>query len=352
VTEGEDAGGGGKAATQPSLPWQRTTLDEVLAQQRGHALLLHGAPGDGSFEFALTLAQAWLCESGQGVRPCGECASCRLVQSMTHPDLNLRMPQTEAIARGWPVVVDANRKPSKQIRIGEVREAIDWISTTTARGRAKVLVLFPAEAMNEAAASALLKTLEEPSASARLLLCAAEPARLLPTVLSRCQRVALPRPTPAQGAAWLQAHGVADAPALLAATAGRPLDALGLHREGVTAAAWAALPRRVAAGDASAFAGWGVPAMLDALLKLCHDAMTASVGGAARFFPEGALVAGISLEKLIPWRRALQNMMMHADHPWNEPLAAEALVAQAREALTIGNDSRTAGRAAMDTLKR
>lgn len=346
------AGEGATPAGQPLLPWLRQTLDEVLVQQRGHALLLHGAPGDGSFEFALALAQAWLCEGGQGTRPCGQCASCRLVHSMTHPDLNLRMPQAEAIARGWPVTVEPNRKPSKQIRIGEVREAIDWITTTTARGRAKVLVLFPAETMNDTAASALLKTLEEPSPSARLVLCAAEPARLMPTVRSRCQRVVLPRPTPAQAAAWLQEQGVSEAPALLAAAAARPLDALALHRQGITAAAWAALPRRMAAGDPSAFAGWGVPATLDALMKLCHDAMATAVGGTARFFPAEALPARISLEKLTPWRRALQNMMIHAEHPWNEPLAAEALVAQAREALTIGNDSSTSGRAAMDTLKQ
>ena len=134
------------------------------------------------------------------------------------------------------------------------------------------------------------------------------------------------------------------------------MDALALHQQGITAAAWSALPRRVAAGDASAFTGWGVPATLDALMKLCHDAMATAVGGTPRFYPAQALPARISLEKLLPWRRALQNLVIHADHPWNEPLAAEALAAQAQEALkaltapktlktlkttlTIGNDSR------------
>ena len=61
-------------------------LRETLATQRTHALLLHGPRGVGQFEMALTLAQAWLCEDtalpgDDGPRPCGSCASCRLVQA-------------------------------------------------------------------------------------------------------------------------------------------------------------------------------------------------------------------------------------------------------------------------------
>lgn len=334
---------------QLPLPWLRAALDEVLARQRGHALLLHGAPGIGSFEFALSLAQAWLCEAGSGVRPCGSCASCRLVQSRTHPDLNVRMPEEEAVARQWPVTLDEKRKPSRQIRIDEVRGALDWIVTTPARGRAKVLVIHPADTMNPAAASALLKTLEEPPAGARLLLCTAEPAWLMPTVLSRCQRVAVPAPDARQAVDWLDGHGVPDARVLLAAAGGRPLEAMRLHVQGVSAAAWSALPGRLARADASALAGWSVPAAVDALTKFCHDTMVVAAGGAPRFFPPERVPAQGRPERLAAWHKTLLRVSRHADHPWHEPLAIEALVAELRDAFVAGGAS---GGGPLDTLGR
>jgi DNA polymerase III subunit delta' len=337
---------------QLPLPWLRAGIDDVLARQRGHALLLHGAPGDGALEFALTLAQAWLCEGADASRPCGRCTSCRFVQSKTHPDLNVRMPEEMALALGWPVDVKEGRKPSRQIRIEEVRGAIDWIVTTPARGRAKVLVLYPAEVMNISAASALLKTLEEPPAGARVLICAAEPARLMATVRSRCQRVALPQPTAAQAAAWLEEQGVADAPVLLRAAGGRPLDALAMHSSGTTAAAWSALPARVAAGDSAALAGWTTAGAVDALMKLCHDAMVMAMGGEPRFFPAATLARSGHLPALDGWLRNLQRVRRHADHPWSEALLLDALVAEGREAFAVRPAAKGSDVAAFDTLVR
>jgi DNA polymerase III subunit delta' len=317
---------------QLPLPWLREALDDVLARQRGHALQLHGAPGIGAFEFALSLAQAWLCEATTDPRPCGRCASCRLVQSRTHPDLNVRMPEEEAVAREWPVLLDEKRKPSRQIRIDEVRAALDWIVTTPARGRAKVLVLYPADTMNPTAASALLKTLEEPPSGARLLLCTAEPARLMPTVRSRCQRVVVPAPSHAQSIEWLEAQNVSDAANLLAAAGGRPLEALRMQAQGVTAAVWTALPARLASADASALTGWSVPAALEALIKFCHDSMVAAVGGQPRFFPRECIPTHGQPRRLASWQKTLQRVALNADHPWHEPLAIEALVGELRDA--------------------
>jgi DNA polymerase-3 subunit delta' len=331
------------------LPWLRAPLDEVLQRQRGHALLVHGAPGIGALEFGLVLAQARLCEANSGPRPCGRCASCRLVQSRSHPDLKLRVPEDLALAIGWPIVFDEKRKPSRQIRIDEVREAIDWIVTTPARAGAKVLVIHPAEAMNETAASALLKTLEEPPASAQIVLLAAEPGTLMPTVRSRCQQVVLPLPSPEAALGWLAAEGVADAAVMLAGAGGRPLDALALARSGVTGAIWASLPRSVARGQPGALAGWPVPRVVDALQKLCHDAMVVAVGGAPRFFPDDAVPAHASLQALRTWQRSLLRVSRDADHPWSEPLLVESLVAEGRSALSNPGKTRSA-EPALDTL--
>jgi DNA polymerase-3 subunit delta' len=323
--------------------------------QRAHALLLVGAPGVGALECQLTLAQAWLCEAeppgAAPAPPCGRCAACRLVQARTHADLRILLPEAQRVARGWEAAADAGdggagkRKPSRWIRIAEVRDAIDWIVTTSARGRAKVLLVHPAEALQWEAASALLKTLEEPPAGARLLLSCSDPERLLPTVRSRCQRVALPAPPTAMATAWLMAQGVGDPAVLLAAAAGRPLEALALHAAGVDAAAWTALPRALASGQAQAWAGWPLPRALDALHKLCHDLLAAAVGGAPVYFPadslpvpgRGAAAAGdvvaSRVRALSAWAQALARPLRHAEHPWNEALLIESLVDQGRRAL-------------------
>jgi DNA polymerase-3 subunit delta' len=315
------------------LPWLAQPLAEALATQRGHALLVHAAPGVGALHFALVLAQAWLCEGGGTCRPCGRCIGCRLVQSHLHPDLFVLLPETLRRELDWPLVDDrtdadeAKRKPSRQIRVGEVRSLIDWAFKTSARGRGKVAVLHPAEAMNAQSANALLKTLEEPPAGTRLLLTAADPAVLLPTVRSRCQRSRLPTPEPAEATAWLAGQGVSQPELLLAACSGWPLDALALSRAGVDAEAWSALPGAVARGQAVAFAGWPVPRVLDALHKVCHDAMARASGAAAtRYFPVQGVPAQGRLSALADWSRELDRVARHDDHPWHDGLLVDALV--------------------------
>ena len=325
------------------LPWLAQPLADALARQRGHALMLHGAAGVGTLEFAIVLAQAWLCEDdGAPRRPCGRCGSCRLVQQHVHPDLFVLMPEAVRLPAGWLLPTDkpdsdeGKKKPSRQIRIDEVRAAIDWVTRTSGRGRGKVVLLHPAEALNLQAANALLKTLEEPPPGTRLLLGVAEPALLLPTVRSRCQRVPLAPPPPAEAQAWLAGQGVKDPAVLLAATAGRPLEALALAQAGIDAAAWAQLPRALARGDAQALAGWPVPRAVDALQKLCHDGMAVAAGGTPRYFPAASLPRRPHGPALAEWSAELVRVARHDEHPWNEGLLLESLSALARRTLTLG----------------
>ncbi len=340
------------------LPWLAQALAAALATHRGHALLVHGAPGVGALPFALVLAQAWLCEdvAPQAPRPCGRCGSCRLVQSHLHPDLFVLLPETLRRAHDWPLAgdkgegEDAKRKPSRQIRIDEVRWLIDWSTRTSARGRGKVAVLHPAEALNAQSANALLKTLEEPPAGTRLVLTAGDPALLLPTVRSRCQRLPLAAPAPAAAASWLLAQGVAQPEVLLAASSGRPLDALALAQAGIDAEAWSALPAAVAGGRAAALAGWPVPQAVDALQKLCHDAMARAGGGPARYFPTDRVPAGSSWPALASWSRELVRIARHEDHPWQEGLMIDALVSLGRLALATPVTAGAAPRRGFVTL--
>ncbi len=326
------------------LPWLAQPLAEVLAAQRGHALLLHAAPGSGALPFGLALAQAWLCEALEGAtddkrRPCGRCGSCRLVQSHVHPDLQVLLPETLRREHDWPLATDkiegedAKRKPSRQIRIDDVRGVVDWVWKTSARGRGKVVLLHPADALNPQSANALLKTLEEPPPGTRILLTTADPALLLPTVVSRCHRFALPDVPGPQARAWLVAQGVVEPEVLLAACSGRVLDALALAAGGVDAAAWAALPAAVAQGQGGVFTGWPVPRVLDALHKLCHDAMAKASGAPTRFFASGRVPAGADMAALATWSRELDRVARNDDHPWQEALLIDALVQAASRAL-------------------
>jgi DNA polymerase-3 subunit delta' len=315
-----------------ALPWLDAPLQQALGQHRGHALLVCGHAGAGMLEFLLRLSQAWLCEgrASDAAMACGHCGSCRLFLSHTHPDFRLRVPEVLAVARGFPVMRDEKRKPSRQIRIDEVRQAIEWMTTTSGRGKGKVLALHPAEAMNAASASALLKTLEEPPPGARLVLSTADRGLLMPTVLSRCQMLQLSPPPRAQALAWLARKGLLQADVLLDGAGGMPLTALQWHLEGVSGASWLSLPHSVAAGDAAALSGWPIPRVVDALQKLCHDAASRVAGGEARFFPSARWPEGASLERLTQWYKSLQRVMQHAEHPWSEPLLIESLVAEGR----------------------
>ncbi len=326
------------------LPWLAAPLRQALERQSGHALLVQGPSGVGQFELALALAQGWLCEAdgvASGDRPCGVCPSCRLVHSRSHPDLLVLVPEALRESLGWASgegeedgdEKSSKRKPSKEIRVDEVRVAVSFALTTSARGRGKVVVVHPAERMNAVAANAFLKTLEEPPGAASFVLASAAPDSLLPTIRSRCQALRLALPEPRDAVAWLAQEGVADPSILLAACGGQPLDVVTMASLGIDGAAWCSLPRRVAAGDASGLRAWPLSRVADALQKLCHDAARVAVGAAPRYFPLASLPASADLSLLVAFSRELRRFAKHAEHPWLADLSVESLVAQCREAL-------------------
>jgi DNA polymerase-3 subunit delta' len=322
---------------QLPLPWLGDALAQSRALAGAHALLIHGPAGVGHLEFGLLLAQAVLCEAPGAAASglaCGRCASCHLVATRVHPDLLIVLPDALRVQLGWvddedSKLTKADAKPSRDVRVEQVRQAIAWSQQTSGRGRGKVLLLHPADAMNGPAANALLKTLEEPPGAMRLLLTSADPERLLPTVRSRCQRLRLALPPQADALAWLQAQGLDDAAALLAAAGGSPLETLAWAQEGLSPALLAALPRRVAVGDASALIGRPLPRVIELLLKLAHDAQVLAAGGAPRFFAAVHLPAHADPAALRQWQHALMRAARHDEHPWNAGLLVESLVSQA-----------------------
>ncbi len=314
------------------LPWLRPAMAAAQSMSRAHALLVHGPAGAGHFEFALLLAQAQLCED-PGAAPCGRCNSCRLVRNRAHPDLLILIPDALRLTLGWQAQEEegsakGETKASREVRVPQVRQAIDWARNTSGRGRGKALVLHSADALNATAANALLKTLEEPPGALRLFLTSTDPERLLPTVRSRCQRLALTLPTAEASLAWLQGQGVADAPALLALSSGSPMEALVLAQEGIDAGWRQQLPQRLARGDASSLRGLALPRVVEMLAKLAHDLMAVAVGAEARYFESQAMPARIDRDAWRAWHATLLRVARHDEHPWNAPLMIEALVAE------------------------
>ena len=329
------------APDDAALPWLAGPAHAIATRQRGHALLVQGSPGAGVFELALRVARTWLCETEGADAPCGRCTACHLLSTNSHPDLRALLPELTQVELGWSVGGNdapdagdgegkAKKKPSKEIKIEAVRDAIAWTQKSSSRGRAKVLLLFPADAMNLVASNALLKTLEEPPQGVRLLLVAEDGERLLPTLRSRCQRIVFDGPTPAQALAWLEAQGAANAPVLLAAAGGQPLAARRLAADGFDAAAWVALPKRVAEGRWEPPAGASVPRLREVLQKLCHDAMAVAAGSAPRYFPAASLPPVAAWAKLADWSQSLARLARHDEHPFNAPLITDSLLAEAK----------------------
>lgn len=325
-------------------PWIAHQLAQLL-QQRGHAWLLVGPSGLGQYPLALELVRAWLCETPAPQGACGSCASCHAIEVRTHADVFVLMPETTMLELGWPLgekaqaeIDDKKRKPSREIRVDAMRDAIEFAQRTSGRGRGKAVLVYPAERMNNVTANALLKTLEEPPGDVRFVLATEAAHQLLPTIRSRCLGHTMAWPGGAQASEWLAGQGVpvADIPVLLRAAGSRPEDALAMARAGVDAKQWAALPKAVARGEPGVMANWGPPRVVDALMKLCHDLMAVRSGAAPRFFETAHLPKPPSSEALAEWSRELGRTMRSAEHPFNAGLMLEALVSRGRSALHSG----------------
>lgn len=322
-------------------PWITRQLTALLAQ-RGHAWLLQGPSGLGQYDLALGLVRAWLCENPAPQGACGACRSCHAIDVRTHADLCVLMPETAMLERQWPLgekaqadLDDKKRKPSKEIRVDAMRETIEFSQRTSAWGRGKAVLIFPAERMNAVSANALLKTLEEPAGDLRFVLASEETQQLLPTIRSRCQSHAMAWPAQDELVAWFAAQGVdaRDAATWLRAAGGRPDDALALARSGRDAGAWARLPKAVQRGDTSAMQGWAPAEIVSALHKLSHDMQAHQQGAAPRFFAAQDLPEPGSFAVLSQWGRELARAARSAEHPFNPGLMHEALLSQAKNAL-------------------
>jgi DNA polymerase III subunit gamma/tau len=155
------------------------TLKNAVEQNRlAHAYLFVGPRGTGKTSTARILAKALNCEKGPTVSPCGVCDSCREISQGISLDV---------------LEIDGASNNS----VDQVRELRENVRFAPVRGRYKIYVIDEVHMLTQQAFNALLKTLEEPPAHVKFVFATTEPHKVLPTILSRCQRFDLRR-IPAQ----------------------------------------------------------------------------------------------------------------------------------------------------------
>lgn len=205
------------------LPWLEGSLQglkKLVEQERfPSALLLHGAPGIGKLQLARRVRDDLLCLESIAGSACGTCRSCLLHAGGAHPDSLVVMPEDTG----------------KPIKVDQIRSIPEFVYSRPQISRRRVLVLYPAEAMNINASNALLKTLEEPADRTHIVLVSDRPASLLPTIRSRCFKWSVMKPVREQALSWLSSVRP-DSPAeqreaALQLAFGAPLLALALMSE-------------------------------------------------------------------------------------------------------------------------
>ncbi|MEO8739493.1 MAG: DNA polymerase III subunit delta' [Casimicrobiaceae bacterium] len=334
----------GAAPWEPLPPWLRAIEASTVAERERwpHALLLAGPRGIGKRLLALHLAQALLCEAPLPTgAACGSCVGCNLVMRGTHPDLRLIEPIIYN-DEGDATSVDS-------ITVEPIRELVDFALLSSHRGRAKVAVIAPAEALNGAAANALLKTLEEPPAGTYLMLVTHQPGRLPATLVSRCRRLPLAHPDAAVAEPWLTERGVANAAVVLAQVGGAPWRALEIADADVqrnrnlllaelarperlspvaVGARLDALPKDQRKTELAAAISW--------LLSWTADLAAVASGGEPRFHPDrraalANLAGRVARVPLFRYYQSLLRQRALLSHPLQPRLVAETLMFEYRD---------------------
>ncbi len=359
------------SALPPWLHAAHTTL-AVLRARGAHAALLHGPAGIGKWALAMAFARDALCEAPDAhARACGACPSCRLGAAGNHPDLRVVVPDALAFRRPVPAEApdedgaardrgdgegngaEAERgaaaKASREIKIEAVRNLAAFTGVTTHRGGLRVVVLGPAEALNAAAANALLKGLEEPPPQSLFLLVSDHLDWCLPTIVSRCTlvRVAVP---PRQAALnWLLAQGIPDAGQRLTEAGGAPLAAVREDGDGLDVAVAETLRGllrlgpRLHAAQIAAQVPRTIPVTPSIALfqRWTWDFLSVCLGGHLRYHPQeaasfAALARAWTPDAAVSWLDRLRDARATADHPLNARAVVEGLLLAYRNSMAEG----------------
>ena len=217
---------------------KRHLVQSVDAGRVSHAQLFTGKAGAGALALAVAYVQYLCCHHRHDGDSCGECPDCRQIAALAHPDLHLVFPVNKQgkksgevmrsdeflplfravfsenggyfSAQDWYERLDLGKTLKGMIAAREADEIIRKLSFKSFEADYKTMLIWLPEAMNEEAANKILKILEEPWEKTLFLLVSEQPDRLLPTILSRTQEVAVPRIAPDVLERVARERGIAD----------------------------------------------------------------------------------------------------------------------------------------------
>ncbi len=329
--------------------WQQGIWQKLAHRKefRGHALLLKGKKGIGKYEFARYLAKSWLCTVSTAERKaCGECLSCGWFEQNVHPNFYQVVPEALSINLGEPSEKQdseeksnnsaTKKNASQQISIDQIRKLTDFVYMTGHQSGYKIILIYPAEAMNSAAANALLKKLEEPPQNVLFILISHQAQHLLPTIRSRCQQIVMPVPDVETSVAWLKQQHVNDPQASLAAAGFSPLTALLLDK-GEHAAHYEQFIQHIGNPNrldplslAEALQQMDLSVIVNWLQKWCYDLISYRLAGKNRYYSKQlstikVLSGKIDLLECITFTRALNSKQQLSRHPLNSRLFLEEM---------------------------
>ncbi len=237
-------------------------IDEVKNQKISHAQLFLGKPGYGPLPMALAFVQYLFCEAPTENDSCGQCNACRKISHLQHPDVHFSFPTVQTISKisdgllpewrellstqpyfdlnTWIKHMDVKeRKPI--IGRDESQEIIRKLSLRSYEGGYKVMIVWMAEEMNTTCANKLLKIIEEPPDKTLFILIAEAQEQMLQTILSRTQKVVVPRIHMDDISAYLRGKyqlGADSADSIAARSDGDLLEAMEAAAEGVAQEAY------------------------------------------------------------------------------------------------------------------
>ncbi len=314
------------------LPWHQTIWQQLQSrrQQLPHAILLHGMTGIGKAHFSEALAASLLCEAPHSTNgACGHCQACNWLSQGNHPDFRRILPPAD--------MPSEDAEPAKRsglwIGIEAIRDLTDFVQLTSHRSGVKVVLIPSAEKLNQAAANALLKTLEEPPAGVIFILVCQQLGRVLPTIRSRCQKISLPAPARGEALAWLADQRLSGHEMLLDLSGGMPLLTAQYANDEVLASLptvleWFSAPRKDPVQVAQDWSKLPLSTLHDWLGKWLYDLLRLSVGGQIKYYPDKSdalqnLAGRTDSVALMECMTALQQDKRLLSHPLNQKLMLE-----------------------------
>lgn len=321
-------------------PWQAKLWQNLNQgrQKLHHAFLMHGRAGIGKYDFALSLSQALLCPNcDEHGYACNECPSCRWFNDESHPDFRLISPEQETGADEETSAAKKTRKKT-QISVAQIRDLNDFLNLSSHQSSGlKIVLINPAEALNQASANALLKMLEEPAPGVIFILIAHQLQRLLPTITSRCRKVSMPVPNAQQALAWLNTKGVKNPEQQLAYLEGSPIKVLSEQAQfDQLTEVWKhlALGRKMEPQAAApVMIASSVETGVIAVQKWLYDIVTVKLGQPARYHLQHAralqaLADKVNLGRLFDLQKKTNELRKLAAHPLNHELQMESLLVE------------------------